>query len=338
MSSVLIDNWSLNASTLYLAQSNISDRYNQKNLSVCWQNFLTALVLWDKINFVLEQPNSNASGTIRYYTEILREKIFIPLPFKPSSEYLQEGSHLFRYLYHDYSHSVYETMANQFENCSHHSMLDERKSMHMQNDGELSMDSSYANGWIQRTMDYLGVSNNFGISYLPHPARAEFLRHSAIMALHLNRQMIIDKLDQDMLDFFKRTNALLRKKILKCEYPLIYDLIRRNASIPQDELKAALEIRNDKDVISFRQNLTELEDRVGQGDIALLHEYLSEINAMEERITKKFKGPTKLHGEFEISVTPSVSIPFEVQKSNRKFNLAFLTRLVDFSIHERLRR
>lgn len=340
MSSVLLDNWSIERAMGLLSDDDWK-RSTTNNDFMCWQNLLLAVVLWDSIRVVCEKVNTPYCYGNSYCMKILGNDVIQPLHIQSFPAFSGHDGFI--------EHSIYDVinddmvmrcvreeaypMFDNNENYNHRFTSEFQSNYDGRVDG-----GDIARIWLQRTQAYMNVCNDLGISYLPHPARAKYfeaIRKELVYSF--NRSMVIDKVDKDVQEYYEHINNLLRVSAFHCSYPLLYDFIRRNARSPRDELEAAFEIRRDADVVEFRSIIQEIENKVSQGDLAPLDSYLSAIDDAEKRITDRFQSHKGISGEFTLALAPSLTMPFTIPVQ-KKFNIAFLTRLMDFGIHNRLGR
>jgi len=361
MGSVLIDNWSLD-SFYSIATGNYSPRrtpypHPWKTTSpyeqACWQNVLMAIVLWDDIKFLPMESNAsseartNSSFWDRYDSiDILDddEDIFQGLDVHEKLLYLtgnlisplvNESIAAIPYVNHDINQyaCMWTDKVGQVNHLK--SMSDEAYAL-LRYEGR-SEYRQVRGDLLERTFIYLARSGTFGLNYLPHPFRASYIAEVSLIDMIFDRSDLLRALDKEVKAYYDHLNELLAKRAFKCAYPVLYDYIRRNTDSYPSEIRAAIALRKEKDVVKFGKQLDELDQKVNNGNVEAVLTSLQQINELVEHITGNYKKDVEM-GELSIGLSPALNLPLRFSKRKKEISLTFLTKLVDFSLHERVKR
>jgi len=333
MASVLIDNWSID--TIFGLTKNQYDFEEKKiwsskdsycrstetpfekaqrghmefsgNKIPCWYNILMAVILWDEINVLHPYPPDQETKELRL--DMLK-------PLKGIVGFLDNTASPGTIVIMDHSMFQYIEL---FEYSPYGRAL--RKEL------------------FARTSEYLFRCSYYGVDFLPHPIRSEIAfkdatLHKAFVAF--NRQDIFNNIDKIVLEYYDKLNDIIGRRAFICSYPVLFDYIRKNSNSVADELKAAIELRSDKDVIRFRKSLDDLDEKVNAGDITAVDVAFKQIKELSMQIANKHTKSIKL-GELTIGLSPSFKIPISIRKQEKILNMTFISRLVDFGLHDRLR-
>jgi len=189
----------------------------------------------------------------------------------------------------------------------------------------------------ERTLGYQYISNSLGVPFLAHPSRSyyKFLDISECNRIFTRRD-IINKIDKELMEYYvKVVNKEIGREYLKFEYPVLIDMIKKGASTPEEELRRALEIREEKYVVAFREHVFQVEQVINQGNTQALLGVLKSVSDLAKDITTKYARNIYV-GEISISITPSFSIPISI-KTKRKHGLhtTFIRKLLEFGVYER---
>ena len=189
---------------------------------------------------------------------------------------------------------------------------------------------------LTRTPFYVILSNMLGINALLHPDR----RDDSIMELLgrcFTRLHLFNRVDRELMEYYTRVNEELGMELYRFEYPVLFDYIRKNADNRMDELSAAIRLREDKDVIAFKEMIGDIETTVNKGNTQSLLTQLHLVSDAAKELTNRYNRKLSL-GEITLSLKPSISKKISIDipcNKNLKIHLAFINRLLDFGINER---
>ena len=192
----------------------------------------------------------------------------------------------------------------------------------------------------ERSELYLNIANSWEMNYLPHPNRVRYLEENCLHNLGFERIKIIENLDNDLKGYYAEINNKYGRGICNVKYPLLYDYIRQNCDTPVDELRAALELRNDKNIIEFRKSLNYLDNAFNSGNIRDIDVAFKQLEELSETIT----APRSKTLIAKMSIKLSTPLPFVGLSVSKTFkfpekkiiNMTFLTKLADYGVSERL--
>jgi len=314
MSSIMIDKWSIENVIGYLGgnvnnykineyyHNRIEDLYhNPTTFEICWENFITAIILWDGIysfncQFIYDWKKSLKN---KYLADSL-EKI------------------------------IYQVELNMIN--------DSLRDIYIELSTGTSMLSPQS---CERTLGYIIISNSLGVPFLAHPSRIYNDSYLFILNSLFTRLDIIDKIDKELNKYYLKVNEEIGRKFLKFNYPVLIDMIKKEAHTPEEELKIALEMREQKDVVLFRKKIQEIEQVINQGNTQVLMTELKLVSDLAKEITTKFDKKVFI-GEFLISFTPSIGItpgfsrPISINTSIKpRLHTTFIRRLLNFGVNER---
>jgi len=319
MATVLIDNWSLHSFSK-LTDKERTSSYNIKQYDhICWQNILMAIVLWDEIKYL---PMIAYAGAYSQYIDELDATADNEKPFHGIlSPLLDDESNPIeiKHINHELSHAA---LSLEYKNKNIDTTV---RGLFYPNEDVFS-----------RTFFYLAHSSMRSTNYLPHPIRAEFINNQSLNVFY-DRTVLMETIDAELSDYYRRLNELIHRKVFCCNYPIIYDYIRNNCNSLADELNAAFDLRNDVDIASFRSCLDTLDEKVNSGNIESLDFAIQQIKDLSSQITNKYKKSIDL-GELSIGLSPTIKFPLQLTKKRKEICLTFLTRLIDFGIHDRIKR
>jgi hypothetical protein len=316
MSSILMDRWSVDSLYKYISvKGNVTPSYyyfdkdnyfdhdyyylNRHNIDYhdfipqCWDNFLTAIVLWDEI------WSFRAEHAYNWKDIIDNRKIdkIDGIIHKIEQSAIEE-SLMF----------IYETLSNKGINTIY--------------------------DIPERALWYQLISNSLGVPYFAHPSRKEysFIDESCEFFTRLD---LINKIDKELLEYYKKINEELGRDMLSFKYPVLLDFIRKGTQTPEEELEKALELRMDNDVVVFRNQLFGVEQSIKNGNTQMILSELKMVSDLAKDITNKYQKQVNI-GELTISLSPSFSIPINfTNNKKRELHATFIRRLINFGVYER---
>jgi len=340
MGSVLIDNWSLESLIARKVEADNEKKpkaeYDIRSFQLiygpaegyehqdtynpgCWQNILMSIVLWDDIRYILNADYG--SIYYRYTTEALKQfrGLIKPLYYKGEMAVIS-----------DMDFELLRSLSDREFSCAS-LQLPIKKLPPGLNDRKKYMDL------MDGTYLYLLHSSNCSVNYLPHPIRAQFIKDNDGLEELYSRDVLLQMVDREVLEFYNHVNDLIKRRIFRCSYPILYDYIRQNACSEDEELDAAFSIRSSRDVVQFRKALDELDKKVNSGDVAALSTALKQIQELAHQITAAYSKTTEL-GELSIGLSPTINIPLKISTKKKAIHMTFLSKLIEYGIHDRLRR
>ena len=193
----------------------------------------------------------------------------------------------------------------------------------------------------QRTVFYAILSSCLGIDLLVHPNRKPDLSSTQNIFSRLD---IWKSVDKEVEEHYRQINSLLEKEMFTFSHPLLYDYIRRNATNREDELCAAVMLRENKDVIEFKSMLTEIENSINSGNTQTFLLLMKTIKEAATEVTNKYCKATTI-GELELNITPPFSfgaaltkaIPIKIRRYDPlKIHTTFIKSVITYGVNERL--
>lgn len=310
MSAIMIDGMSIEGVIMHLGgefelyhddyESYFENRGERYSSEICWDNFLTAIVLWDEIwNF---KPNDYRWKDIFVQSNIV-----------------------------DNMKKLVRTVSRE---AIDEPFLDTYLSLVRGN-------SHTPPNIRRRTLGYQLISNSLGVPFLAHPRRATYLLDDLSRSIpyhskaDFNRLDIISRIDKELMTYYERINKELGRDMLKIKYPVLIDYIIRQTNTPEEEMEAALSLRNERYVVDFRKELNNIENLINEcGDIPKILSELTTVSDLAKDITSKYSKETKL-GELSISLAPSFSTPIILKKRKKGLHITFIRKLMNYGINER---
>lgn len=294
------------------------EAYLERCTDQCWENFLTAIVLWDEIWSFNQEPFD--------WGDIFRGKV------SKASQYLNKIIHsvdpfmIDESLLMDYHLLVGMSSADDFSLRLRH---------------EMARNLCIAPSLRIRTFSYQAISQCLGVPYLAHPFRADQIIGNDDQN-SFSRKDVLKRVDKELNEYYSYVNTELGRNLYQFHYPVLIDMIKRKASTPEEELTVAMEFREEPDVSDFREAINSIEQAVQNGESQEMIGELEFVSALAEKITTKYKGKGVTRGEFSISIpfSASVSIPWpQIRlsdlKNKYKPQATFIRRLINYGVNER---
>lgn len=268
----------------------------------CWDNFLTAIVLWDEIwscnlsPYEWEDILPNAQNEVNDLNNIMHQVDVFLL------------DHELFLIYNE---------LNEGPTGNPHSFTE-----HYTRSMTLS----------RRTESYQILSSSLSIPYLAHPYRAQMKsRYQPIF----NRRDMVRMVDRELEEYYSEINNQLGRNLYQFKYPVLIDLITGGATSPKEELQSALTLRKNPDIVSFRDSMCEIEHLVQRGDTQLLQAELKLVSDLAKEITTKYKRELTL-GEISLFPTPSFTFPIHLKKTNKgEPHVTFIRQLLNYGVYKR---
>jgi hypothetical protein len=314
VSNIILDSLTLDTS-LQFVDTVGKGNFNETQID-CFNNFLTGIVLWDKLSFpssvVIENIFKKLDGD-GLTTEL--RKFVTPL----ETSILQSLS----FVLIDYGFGGSPEELDEF-------LLRCRKCDFTPQDISLLS---------QRTDMYLDLSSISGSSYYPHPLRADYLIDNGQRNKH-NREALLRRLESNIDEYSESSAFHFRTSIL-------YDFIKNEAGdAPREQLLYALKLRNEKDVIKFRKSLDKFEQKYKPGSVHHTKISHKEIDDIANEVFNKYNRNKNKKVSMDVNASYGVSGP-GIGMSIRNMYLPviggkksdidkkFIYRLLTFGLNER---
>ena len=322
MGAILMDNWSVEDAAAYIRLAQpfaenkeidfmydifmpgfLSGHENEAVSSLNWNNFLVAILLWDEIWLFSNNAHHLWDTLIHHVAD------------KRLAEALNSMKHLI--------HSVDDDMINP----------------------ELKIEAEHLKGGLdgsltikERTGYYKILSNSLGIDFFGHHKRWEHIHNNYYENRIFNRLDIFHTIDKELITYCERINEKLGNKRLTFKYPVLFDFIRSGTNSHAEELERTLTLRKEEDIVSFRNEMYYLEEVINKGNLPLLERELDRISEFSEEITNKYRKNKVFLGEIEISLAPSITVPFSFKQSDRELHTTFIRRMMEYGLYNRSRK
>jgi hypothetical protein len=194
---------------------------------------------------------------------------------------------------------------------------------------------------VSRTREYINMASVLGMDYLPSARRQMLLERWGING-HQIRIDAMQKMDKTLQDYYNGTNELMGEDRFKFALPILIDYLMQRYSTSEDIIKAALELKNERNVVLFRRELDELEEALVRGDIREVRKYFGRIEETVNEIGDAFE--TKRQVRFEVNFLPAtVAIPIRLKLdvfNPKAYQLLFMKDLAAYGtrVHQMINR
>lgn len=235
---------------------------NKKMISEEVKALLIAMVLWDDVCF-LDDENSS---WWKYIVDNMEEYCFLK-QLKP------------------------------IKNTDDHSLIKETEKSYLE-----LYSKQYTSLVAQRTLEYLNLANEKGLSYLPLGERAKFVRENDLYKhfnIYYDRIDAIEQVDKDALDYFTKLDEKIRKTKLEFHPSCLFDYISKSTDTVTDMFCYVNEFKSQKMVKEFRKWADNLENEIKHGKIIKINQFKEDLEYLE-----------KAYGQ--VSADVSVGIPVGV--------------------------
>lgn len=320
----MIDNWGLSTCAHKLSclpDKSYDEPYNylceqtrqsKKTIDLCWQNFITSIVLWDTVYTTLARGYSfsmyeyEGMEILKKYIEkedVFQSKSLSENVFFPQSKYIKLKR-------------AWEARTNHNNCCD--------------------------NDLIFRGYIYALQAQYLGCNYLPHPIRAQELKSSNLFNYPLDASFFTKIIDKEVYSFIDAINKENDGEVPNLRFPLLYEYINRNAKSPEEEICLALELRNLSSVKKFRKSIDGIDKALKKRNILDLKIAIEQITQMckdiENQIYKKPKSFIVTLGFTPKLIMPELTFSFQhnepdiMQKilKTKKLHTTFLYDLATF--------
>lgn len=185
---------------------------------------------------------------------------------------------------------------------------------------------------------YLTMGEISNMNTLLSEERTEYMEQSGITKKIWTREDILEYLDREVFEIYKKVYAFMGKDTINMQSPLLIDYICENASTLEDAVNIAFQLKENKDIIQFRYTMDLLDNAINTGNLLLIKEYENTLSEIVDHFTRKDVKSRKI--EFRLTLTPSLAnpsisaafgIPIEYN-SKRKLNMNFLINLMRYGL------
>ena len=196
---------------------------------------------------------------------------------------------------------------------------------------------------IGRAMRYINYGIQNKINYFPHPKRASYLWEyftSKNQSLKPDRRVVLQPLEKHLNELYNEIDDMCGGKgFFNCSVPLLYDYIKENAKSPSEQLEMALMLREDSDVVKFRESLNIMDELLNEGRRADYFRIMKQIDDLSKEIVNSYTGKP-MDDKFRVKyIFPrkfDIRIPSLMpNQPERHLHLTFLAELLDFGLNRR---
>ncbi len=326
MSSVIIDNWGISDSLYerFPDDEQIKNHYKHYGSDyyvrtiysdLCWQNFLTSIILWDDIYLNISSLPQSSSLDIQRTRSL----------FNILSKYIDKENNFFHLLDRNkfkFGHEQIDKIIglNDVYNKSSHINLNYHARPNL----------------LYRGFGYVLSANALGYNYLPHPERAKVLKVSGVFTNKLDPTEYFDALDQDIQNYIAKVNSLYNRQLKTVPFPALYNFINKNTKDSEEELALAIKLRENKNVKAFRKSIDLIQTDFENGNQLELDACMKSVNDICNEITSRiYSEPCNV--EVSLGLSPSLNFIFaRKSKPISKLHTTFLYDLADFAIEGRI--
>ena len=130
---------------------------------------------------------------------------------------------------------------------------------------------------------------------------------------------------EDVLKYLdKEIYSLMNKKIISIQTPLLVDYICEYATSLRDAINIALQLKEHKDVVHFRQTMNLLDNAINEENTLKFKEYTDGLSEIVAQLCPKDVPTKKIEMKFTIipslansSISTMFGIPIEYNKKER---------------------
>lgn len=321
MSTVMLDHWGLITCLPYKLQNRKFDFKRKKDrelIDMCWQNFLTSIILWDDIFLDF----SSFSYSCSLQSPNLR-KTYTKFISTLNSEF--DNTRIFNFIKNG-SMPLDDGKANSSKRKAFMEEINQQ------------YNDPLMRGLLLSGFDYLMKANYLGYNYLPHPYRTNVLHNSGLFQNNFIRTKYLEILDKKIENYTDEVNKLYGDKVITVDFPVLYKFLHDNAKNPKEELHIALSLRDDKNVIKFRNSMNKIENMLKNGNIYNLDASLKKVNEITDKLTNNIYNK-KISFGVSLGLSPSFNIDFDNKdKVKSKLHTTFLYDIADFALKGNVKR
>ena len=174
----------------------------------------------------------------------------------------------------------------------------------------------------QGALEYMNISNELKLSYMPFGNRAEFIRENNLYLAfkqYYDRYDAIHSIDKDIFAYYEDLNENLRKVDIKINPNIIFASINRESNSFSDMVKIAREWSQRPIVTTFKEWVTKLEDDVTNFKSIEIARFENELRDIEQSFVEK-----QNFADFSVSLGIPCSIGLSLNLPFNKRNQAHL--------------
>lgn len=183
---------------------------------------------------------------------------------------------------------------------------------------------------------YLLLSNFKGLDYFPSSDRATFLNkyNPQNIVSKLDRFDFVRIIDKEIVDYFTEYNSVFGRNVFEIKRPVLVDYIIQNTPKEMTYFEFAMQLRNERSIVQYRDYLSKLEIALENREWKILNELLCISKEIVNDVAKLDKTSIGTIG-VSVSPLPSLSFSKEVTINRRKIQLTFLEQLSKFAFNGR---
>lgn len=201
-------------------------------------------------------------------------------------------------------------------------------------DYNVFQEEMHGNDIIEKSaLNYSGFCNKNHIAYLPCKERAEYLKKCDFLDSYINRKDVMNLLDKTLAEYYISLNKRFGVNKIKFSFPVLFDFVAENT---KDDffLKTALQLRNEKEVVQFRNWLSNFEQQLQDGKLLELERLLNYLPALISDLTKVTS--PKRNAELQIGLSPAINLPIDFgDPAKHLIHVDFLRTLSSFAVNRR---
>lgn len=188
----------------------------------------------------------------------------------------------------------------------------------------------YTSQVAQGALEYLYLANEKALSYLPLGKRARFIQENDLykyFRIYYNRIDAIEKVDEDVLEYYEELNKMLRKAKLEFHPSCLYGYINKSADTVLDMFNCAMDLKSEKMVKDFRRWANDFENDIKAGKTIKIMQYKKDLEDLEKSYGK---GIIDITLGIPAGVGISVSVPFNrINQPHLAFPLFLYRETID---------
>lgn len=181
---------------------------------------------------------------------------------------------------------------------------------------------------------YTLLSNKHGLNYFPCKKRSVFLSQIGLYSSNsfINRYNIMGMLDNEIKKYYVELNEFFGKNVFDFEFPILVDYILQNTPSNMTPIEYAIELRKDKQVVSYRKYLKEIELAFNTGQWYKIFDFKDATKQLVRDIYQEKSLVDSI--TINLLALPSFNISMKgIYKRN--IHLSFLRKLGKFSYSAR---
>ncbi len=178
--------------------------------------------------------------------------------------------------------------------------------------------------------EYQAISDQMHIGYLPHTERMKYLSNQSRIYLTEDRRNIIEKFDDEVIDFYLGLNSNLKFDREDEINSLIFNRVR-NKSINKYFIDEAMDLRDSEQARKFRKQMTAMEQDLSIGDRRILNRVLRDMRGILNNKTNPTNISLNMRVEWPMwtNMKMLISASTKIFYDRNKMRQPFLSELVD---------